>query len=306
MSENSNGILLEAGTNEVEILVFTLGKLRCGVNVAKVREVVGQVEPVKVPQTHPAVVGCANLRGCVIPLIDLQLYFHPDQHSECEMRHIIITEFNNNVLGFVVDGVEQIFRLGWDAIEPMPAGQGTESAAVTSVCHIDNNLVLMIDFEKIALDVQGIDLEVRNVSGEVEGLDRSAMRVLLAEDSGTMRKFISETLIRAGYTRLVSCSDGAEAWKQIENTLSSPDAPPFDLLVSDIEMPQMDGLHLCKRIKDHPQLRDMPVVIFSSLVSDDNLKKTEVVGANATLTKPQLAELVKIVDGLLTRVEAVV
>ncbi len=304
MAGNRKGILLEAGTNELEILVFSLGTMRCGVNVAKVREVIGQVDITPVPQSHPAVIGCANLRGQVVPLVDLQLYFKPDQPSDCPNRHIIITEFNDLVMGFVVDDVEQIYRLGWDTVEPLPTSSGGHSASVTSVCHIDDNLVLMIDFEKIALEINGVSIEAETVGDEAAGCDRGTKRILLAEDSATMRKYIFDTIVKAGYTHVVAASDGAEAWSQLQHSLEDPHMARFDLLVSDIEMPRMDGLHLCKRIREHPELRDLPVVIFSSLVSHDNLKKMEAVGANATLTKPQLVRLVEIVDELLFGVPA--
>ncbi len=303
MAAKGKGILLEAGTNELEILVFTLGTQRCGVNVAKVREVIGMVKPIRMPQAHPAVLGCANLRGKVIPLVDLQLYFHPDQPSTCEQRHIIITEFNDMVVGFVVDGVEQIYRQGWETIEPLPSNHTNHCTAINSICHIDDDLVLMIDFEKIALEIAGVSVEAQDVGQEAIGCDRSTKHLLLAEDSATMRGFIYETLVKSGYTNAVAVSDGAQAWQRLLESLEEGN-PRFDLLISDIEMPQMDGLHLTKRLREHPELKQTPVVIFSSLVSHDNLKKMEAVGADATLTKPQLVDLVQTVDRLLFGGEA--
>lgn len=294
-------ILLEAGTNELEVLIFTLGRLTCGVNVAKVREVIGALKPIHVPRTHPAVIGVVNLRGKVIPLVDLQLYFHPGQPSTVGQRHIIVMEFNDLVMGFVIDGVEQIYRLGWDKVEPAPVNAGGELAAVTSVCHLADRLAMMIDFEKIAFDIQGVTMGARNVGPAPAGVDRGKCRLLLAEDSPTTRSFICQTLAHAGYRQVTTYSNGREAWEELQRTVSEPDRPPFDLIISDVEMPQMDGLHLCRRLKEHPQLRAVPVVVFSSLVSEDNLKKMASVGADATLTKPQLVKLVGIIDGLLAR-----
>lgn len=294
-------ILLEAGTNELEVLVFTLGGLTCGVNVAKVREVIGALKPIHVPRTHPAVVGVVNLRGKVIPLVDLQLYFHPGQASTADQRHVIVMEFNDLVMGFFIDGVEQIYRLGWDKVEPAPVNAGGELAAVTSVCHLADRLAMMIDFEKIAFDIQGVTMGARNIGPAPAGVDRGTCRLLLAEDSPTTRNFICQTLAHAGYRQVTAYSNGREAWEELQRTVSEPDRRPFDLIISDVEMPQMDGLHLCRRLKEHPQLREVPVVVFSSLVSEDNLKKMNSVGADATLTKPQLVKLVGIVDGLLAR-----
>jgi two-component system chemotaxis response regulator CheV len=301
MPDKTKGILLESGTNELEALVFTLGKLRCGVNVAKVREVIGLPQRTHVPMAHPAVIGVANLRGRVIPLVDLQLYFTPGQDSACDDRHVVITEFNNVLLGFVVDGVEQIYRLGWDQVEPAPHSSDYDNAAVTSICHVGDQLVLMVDFEKIAFDIQGTQMAADQIGEAAEGFDRQACRILLAEDSQTMRNFMVETLKGAGYGQVKSVGDGADAWAELESSLQKPSNERYDLMISDIEMPRMDGLHLCRRVREHAELRDMPVVIFSSLVSEDNEKKTSAVGADATLTKPQLGRLVEFVDRLLTR-----
>lgn len=300
MSDNKTGILLEAGTNELEVLVFTLGKLRCGVNVAKVREVIGSIKPTRVPRAHPAVVGVANLRGTVLTLVDLQLYFHPGQPSQATQRHVIIMEFNDLQMGFVVDGVEQIYRLGWQQVETAPASQEGELAAVTSICHVNDTLVLMIDFEKIAFDIQGVDMTRQALGENTAALDRGNRRILLAEDSQTTRRFLQQRLTEAGYTQVTVTKDGQQAWNALLATVGGV-APAFEVLVTDIEMPQMDGLHLCRRVREHPALKDLPVVVFSSLVSEDNLKKMNAVGANATITKPQLVKLVEIVDGLLSR-----
>jgi two-component system chemotaxis response regulator CheV len=291
MSDKSKGILLESGTNELEVLVFTVGELRCGVNVAKVREVIGQVELTRVPKAHHSVVGVANLRGRVIPMVDLQLFFRPDRPSTATQRNYIVTEFNDMSMGFIVDSVEQIFRLSWNNVEPLPISGGTHNASVTSVCHVDGQLVMMVDFEKIAFDIQGVSVAAADVADD-HGFERGRWRLLLAEDSPTMRKFIEDTLVKAGYVNVTSVTDGQAAWDLL-------DADAFDLVISDIEMPRMDGLHLCRRIREWSETSKLPVVIFSSLVSDDNLKKMDAVGANATLTKPQLVKLVEIVDALL-------
>ncbi len=294
-----HGILLEAGTNELEVLVFSVRDLHCGVNVAKVREVIASFHTVHVPQAHPAVVGVCNLRGEVIPLIDLHLYFFPGVQSDAPQRSVIVTEFNNMRLGFIVDGVDRIYRLRWEAILPLPEHLASCDTAMTSVCKLDeDNIAMMIDFEKIAFDIQGIAVAAEHVAGAGAGVNRDQRRVLLAEDSPTMRSFMYNTLVEAGFGEVVATDDGAQAWARLQDVIAGK-APPFDVIVSDVEMPQMDGLHLCRRIKESPALRDVPVVVFSSLVSDDNLKKMASVAADASLTKPQLAQLVGVVDRLL-------
>lgn len=288
-------ILTEAGTNELEVLVFSLGKTFCGVNVAKVREVIGQHKARRVPAAHPAVVGVTNLRGKVITLLDLQLYFYPGQPSTHPQRHVIVTEFNERVMGFVVDGVERIYRLGWESVKPVPFNlKGIDAASVTSICEIDGKLVLMIDFEKIAFTIEGVQMAEAAPGGMAEA---RTGRILLAEDSAMMRAFIERSLRNAGYTNLTIVEDGAAAWEQLEAVLNG--AAPFDAIVSDLEMPRMDGLHLCRRVKQTPQLRDVPFIVFSSIAGRSHDVKLNAVGADAALTKPRLPELVEIVDRLI-------
>jgi two-component system chemotaxis response regulator CheV len=269
--------------------------------VAKVREVIGQVDLVRVPMTHQAVVGVFKLRDNVIPLVDLQLYFEPGRPSEAQQRSVILMEFNDFQIGFLVDGVERIYRMSWKEVKPMPMGQGDKDSVITSVCEVDQYLALMVDFEKITFDING-DQNIFNRGGMVPesgAKTRKDHRIILAEDSPTIRHAIRSNLIESGYVQVTACSDGGEAWNQIEQTANDPSLPRFSIVVTDIEMPRMDGLHLCKRIKENPSLRETPVIVFSSLVSDTNLKKCESVGADAAITKPQMVRLVEILDDIL-------
>ncbi len=307
-------ILLESGTNELEVLVFSLGPTRYGVNVAKVREVLAHVEVVEIPMTNPSVVGVFNLRNTVIPLVDLQLYFQPGVPSQAEQRTVILMEFNNRQIGFLVDGVERIFRISWNAVRSVPTLQKYADSVITSVCDLDGGLVLMVDFEKIAFDIsdetegfKGAEIPQEETQA-ADPLDddtptprsRGEERILLAEDSPTIRNAITSALRQAGYGAVVDTQDGLQAWEAAQTSLETG-AEPFTIIVTDIEMPQMDGLHLCKRIKEHPELKRLPVIVFSSLVSDTNLKKCEAVGADAAITKPQMTELVALIDELLAR-----
>ncbi len=293
-----HGILLEAGTNELEVLVFSLGKISCGVNVAKVREVIGKIQTRTVPRAHPSVIGVTNLRGRVLPIIDLQLYFYPDKDSEAAQRHVIVTEFNDMTIGFMVDEMERIYRLRWEQIRPIPLSM-SHQAAVTSICQLDDKIVLMIDFEKIAFDIRGVAMTPQGID-EINDkeVDRSGQRLLIAEDSGIMMDHIHRSLQKAGFGHITKCSNGREAWERIAKSTQEGE-PRYDAIISDVEMPQMDGLHLCRRIKEHPELRNTPVVVFSSIVSGDNEKKLEAVGADAGLTKPALPGLIKILDRLI-------
>jgi len=289
-------ILLEAGTNELEVLVFSLGRTRYGVNVAKVREVVGRVKTIHTPQMHPAVVGMFKLRESVMPLVDLQAYFRPGTCLDEKIGQVIFMEFNNLRVGFRVEDIDRIYRVSWEKIRPMPPMHTGADSVITSVCHIDERLVLMVDFEKIAMDIGGREYADHQIKEPGAGLDRSAYHVLLAEDSAAIREALRSTLLEAGYTRLWVTTDGARAWSALEESLQGDADQRFDVVVTDIEMPRMDGLHLCKRIKDHPGLASTPVLIFSSLVSDTNLKKCQAVGADAAITKPHLDRVSEILD----------
>ncbi|MGD1914688.1 MAG: chemotaxis protein [Phycisphaerales bacterium] len=300
------GILLNAGTNELEVLVFTIGGSVCGVNVAKVREVVRWTAPTQTPNLHPSVDGMFKLRGEVIALVDLARHLDMDScQADEDDRRVIVTEFNGRRTAFVVDSVEQIHRLSWQAVEPVPdlngfAGQVPPSdravSACTGVLNLNDRLVLMIDFESVADSIVFDDrLHKPEIESPPEGLDRSQIRVVVAEDSGFMRDLLRQMLVGAGFGAVEEFEDGQAAWDR----LSDESASPVDILVADIEMPRIDGLHLTTRLRESHNLKDMPVVLFSSLVTEDNRKKGEQVGANAQIAKPELARVVSVVDNLM-------
>ncbi len=292
-----HAILLESGTNEVEVLVFALRKQRYGVNVAKVREVIEPLNVTVLPQLHDAVAGVFQLRDTVTPLIDLQRCLgHGD--NDLAKGKIMILEFNDARVGFLVDSVEQIHRVSWSKVTAVPDIDGLREAPVTSVVHIGDDMVLMIDFEKLMFDVGGVDLFEQSAKSISCDEGRGHQRILMAEDSHVMQMLIKNNLAKAGYVNVEVCNDGQEAWERLEAELATGVSPVFDMIITDIEMPRIDGLHLTQRIKEHPQLGSIPVVIFSSLVSIDNQKKCEAVGANAQITKPQLGELVDLCDRL--------
>lgn len=300
-------ILLDAGTNELEVLVFSLAGGWFGVNVAKVREVIRPVALVASPHRHASVMGMFNIRGSVLPVVDLGKHLGmlrvPGATGEAEPEgRVIITEFNAFRCGFRVDTVEQIYRISWSRVKPAPdtslnSGKSSASAVVastTGVIEMDGRLIQMVDFESVADSIlHEKRLHIREVEN-TQGVERGSKRVILVEDSPFMRKLVHDTFVRSGYERVEVFSDGQAAWDAISSEVAG--GTPIDAIVSDIEMPRMDGLRLCKQIKEHPVLKEVPVVLFSSLVSDDNLKKGRQVGADLQIAKPELAEMVRIVD----------
>lgn len=293
-------ILLESGTNELEVLVFHIDAQRYGVNVAKVREVIKPLDITSLPHTHAAVLGVFQLRNTVIPAINLKRCLGKEPSVPPESK-IIIMEFNDTRMGFLVDSVEQIYRVSWQDVASIPDLEGVNDAPLTSIAHIGDNIILMLDFEKLVFDIGGVDLFERNARNIVGNVARNDRRLLLAEDSHIMRKLIKDNLHKAGYSNVTVCTDGQEAWDTLQQSVIQDGQCPFDLIITDIEMPRIDGLYLTRRIREHPGLKDLPVVIFSSLVSADNQKKCESVGADAQITKPQLAKLVDLVDGLIAK-----
>lgn len=299
-------ILLESGTNELEILVFTLGGQRFGANVAKVREVIEPLSVAALPQAQPSVLGMFQLRERVIPLIDLQRSLGKPPIADLTVGKIVIMEFNGVRTGFQVDTVEQIYRVNWEDVAAVPDLEGVHDTPLTSIAHIEGGMVLMIDFERIMFEVSGVDLFAMNAQQDDMVEIRSHRRILFAEDSRSMRTLIQRNLADAGYTDVTTCVDGLEAWEHLERELAEFGKPRFDLLITDIEMPRIDGLHLCRRIKENAQMRQLPVVIFSSLVSIDNEKKCRAVGAEAQISKPRLDQLVQLIDEVIERNPAAV
>lgn len=334
-------ILLEAGTNELEVLVFRLGGVWLGVNVAKVREVIRPVKTIAAPHQHPSVIGMFNIRGSVLPVVDLSRHLGiqsavserfeaarstrgpegvvspgaPEGGAisnspaarggvrEDEGR-VIITEFNGVRCGFLVDAVEQIHRMSWQKVRPAPdlskvgSSTGGMVSTTTGIIELGERLVQMVDFESVADSILMQEkLHVQDIDNPLN-VDRASKRVILAEDSPFMRALMHRVFLTSGYTGIEVFPDGESAWDAIQSAVpaTGANARQIDAIVSDIEMPRMDGLHLCKRIKETPELKDVPVVLFSSLISQDNLKKGQQVGATVQIPKPELEEMVRLVD----------
>lgn len=299
--DDKKGILLESGMNELEIIEFGIGGDTFGINVIKVREVINPVPVTRTPKIHPHVMGIIQLRGEVLSVINLAqaLGYPPSDHPEQDK--LIIAELNQMKVAFYVHSVSRIHRISWEQIEkPSELARGVENST-TGVVKMGERFILLLDFEKIVVDISpesGINVGQLKELGERH---KSTKRILLAEDSAILRKLIEETLHEAGYVHIEICQDGSEAWNYLEHVVRTGDevTDHVSLVITDIEMPKMDGHHLTKRIKEHKDLRKLPVVIFSSLITDDLRHKGEQVGANAQVSKPEIVHLVKVIDKLI-------
>lgn len=296
--ENKNGILLESGTNELEIVEFLIGENRFAINVIKVKEIIQPIAPTKVPHAHPYIEGIIELRGEVLPLIDLAkaLGFGPSNNPAQDKY--IVAQFNQQKVVFHVHNVTQIHRISWKQIEkPSQMYQGLDSQVI-GVVKLNGNMILLLDFEKIVVDINpqsGINVERVKKLGK---RDRSNKKVIVAEDSPLLRKLLHDTLAEAGYVYVEFFENGEDALNYLQSIVQKgkPVESEVQLVITDIEMPQMDGHHLTKRIREDENLKHLPVIIFSSLITDDLRHKGERVGATAQVSKPEIAELVQMID----------
>ena len=291
-------ILLESGTNEVEVLVFRVGAYRLGINVAKVREILPSQKITRLPKAHPSVVGCFQLRNNVVPCVSLHKHLRQDANAD-DNCVLILTEFNCSQSAFIVDEVERIHRISWEEILPAPPIVTDVASPITAVTSLEGHLVIMLDFETITAEVSQANEQSVEIA-HLHDAGREAVRVLVADDSPTVRLAVISTLHAAGYTQVTAFEHGELAWNWLQQRLlEDGDATPVvDLVVSDVEMPSMDGFRLTRNIKEHPALGNIPVVLYSSIVTPDNHKKGAQVGADAQIAKPELKRVVELADEL--------
>ncbi len=294
------GILLESGTNELEILEFRIGANYYGINVAKVREILPYKEPTPIPNAHPCIEGIFMPREEIITIIDLARHLNmPASDSGKDM--FVVTNFNRLNIGFHVHSVVGISRVSWAEIsKPDATLSGNGTGIATGIIKLEGKLIVILDFEKIISDISPeTGLKVSDID-QLGPRQRNTAPILIAEDSALLGKLISESLSKAGYTNLTMTMNGQEAWDKLNEY---KEAGTLDqkvrLIITDIEMPQMDGHRLTKLVKDSSAFAHIPVVIFSSLVNDEMRRKGEALGADAQLSKPEIGHLVEAIDEIL-------
>ncbi|EIA3841962.1 chemotaxis protein CheV [Listeria monocytogenes] len=295
------GILLQSGTNELEIVTFTVGENLFCINVLKVKEIIHPLEVTPVPDSNPAIEGVSQVRGEIMPVVNLARVMKLPE-IEPENTKFIITELNQMKIVFRVDEVHRIQRISWEQIEePEKLSIGLEELAV-GIVKLDGNLVLLLDYEKIIYEISGnADFAVTGEDRIARKVNREEKTIFIAEDSQMLRQLLEDTLHEAGYTNLQFFANGREAQEHIFKLLKEQKEQTFEnvnLLITDIEMPQMDGHHLTKVIKEDEIGRELPVVIFSSLITEDLEHKGAGVGADAQVSKPNIHQLIYILDEL--------
>ena len=291
-------ILLENGTNELEVLEFKLDGNAYGINVAKIKEIIVYQDVTPVPNAHPSIEGIFMPRDTMITAIDLK---------NCLQRGVsqpgglfIITNFNKLDVAFHVDSVVGIHRVSWkEIIKPDSTVSSAEEGISTGIIKLDGRLIIVLDFEKIMSDINPeTGLKMADID-ELGERGRYEVPILIAEDSPLLNKLIVDSLHTAGYVNLIHTENGQQAYDVVldckkEGTLKDH----VQCIITDIEMPIMDGHRLTKLIKEDDETKDIPVVIFSSLVNEEMKRKGEALGADAQLSKPEIGNLVRVVDEL--------
>lgn len=295
-------ILLESGTNEREVLEFTLGSNHYGINVAKIREILNYQPITPVPNSHPNIEGIFMPRDTMITVVNLKRCLGmPEERAGKGL--FIITNFNKLNIAFHVDTVLGIHRVSWESIiKPDSTINTEENSASTGVIKLNDKLIIILDFEKIVTDISPeIGLKVSDVE-KLPNRERCDSPIMVVEDSPLLSKLITESLKKAGYTNLIVTMNGKEAWDQLVEFRKEGDIlEKVHCIITDIEMPLMDGHRLTKLVKTDDVMKKIPMIIFSSLVNEEMRMKGEKLGADVQLTKPEIGNLVSALDKLIEK-----
>lgn len=303
MSEQ--GILLESGTNELELLAVLINDQPFGINVAKVQSI-QQYDKKSIailPNKVPGVLGMLLYRNKTIPVMDLAQILDIEETIEYEREIVVVTEFNNSVNGFKVNGVRRIYRISWKDLEPLDQTIGDTNCFTGSVS-IEGDQILVVDLEHI-LSTIFPDLIIEDVSEENllknKSITRDQLQIIFTDDSSTIRKGVSRALKSAGFSNITEFENGFQTFQHLEMNFGNGEQDLSKVvLISDIEMPQMDGLTLCKNVKQNSNLKNIFTIMFSSLINKQMIAKCNAVKADNYVTKPETNQLIQLLDELCT------
>jgi two-component system chemotaxis response regulator CheV len=294
-----------AGANKLEVLLFSLGTDRLtnrtetfGINVFKVREVMKVPEITHAPDMRPGVEGMVSLRGTMVPIIKLSKCCKYEAAEEPQI--LIVTEYNRHVHGFLVHSVEHILRMEWNQLKAPPPMMAYEMGGlITAVTELeDGRIVMVLDVEKVLAETAGVTDEMFHYN-EIQSVDTKAT-VLFADDSAVARKQIQKTLDKMGVNHM-SANNGVEAWQKLQEladraaSMQVPVNKLLQVVLTDIEMPEMDGYVLTKKIKSDSRLKSLPVVMHSSLSSGTNIEMGTRIGADSYVAKFDPVEFAKVI-----------
>ena len=303
VKNEKEGILLESGTNEIEVMKFTVLGEFYGINVAKVQEIIMSEKVKPMPHANPVVEGIFKPRDELITVINLAKYLTGDDRENGPRDLFIVTNFNKMTVAFRVDSIEGISRISWKDIQkPDKTIANGDDSVATGIAQCGKELVIILDFEKIVAEI------APETTIQVTDVDKMGDRpicnspIVIAEDSILLSKMIDDSLERAGFTNIKNFSNGQEAWDYLSQIHNDSDLyDKVNLVITDIEMPEMDGHRLTKLIKDDEHLKKIPVIIFSSLINEQMRQKGKELGADEQLSKPEIGHLITVMDELLAR-----
>lgn len=296
-------ILLESGTNELEILEFAIGNSHYGINVAKIKEILPFSYATPIPNSHPCIEGVYMPRNEIITVIDLSKSLGISRDADPKSDMFIITNFNKLNIAFHICSVFGIHRISWKEImKPDESINNKGNGIATGFVKLNEQLIVILDFEKIVADISP-ETSLRISDIDSLGIrERNNSPILIAEDSPLLSKLIHDCLAKAGYTSVTVTKNGQEAYDLLCDYIKAGTIKDrVKCLITDIEMPQMDGHHLTKLVKDNIDLKHIPVIIFSSLVNEEMKRKGASIGADAQLSKPEIGLLVQEIDRLILK-----
>lgn len=294
-------ILLESGTNELEVLEFTIAGNHYGINVAKVREILPMTKITPVPNSHPCIEGIFMPRDTIITAINLvrALGFPEDVNRKNDM--LIVTNFNNLNIAFDVEQVLGIHRVSWtDIVKPDATVNAPGAGIATGIIKKLESLIIVLDFERIVEEICPETSLKMSELAELGERERNTIPITIAEDSPMLQKLVTDALTQSGYTNLHVYSNGQEAWDSLLE-LKKNNGVDYGVkcVITDIEMPQMDGHRLIRLIRNDEALKQLPIIVFSSLINEDMKRKGERLGADAQISKPEIGQLVSCIDNLI-------
>lgn len=294
-------ILLENGTNEIEILEFMLGSNHYGINVAKVREIILYQEVTPVPNSHPSVEGIFMPRDTMITAINLKNCLGMPEGDNLDKGFFIVTGFNKLNVAFHVDSVVGIHRVSWaDMIKPDVTMSDVQNNSSTGIVKFNEKLIIILDFEKLVTDINP-ETGLKKIETTVlESRTKNDLPILLAEDSKLLNKLIVESLEGAGYVNIIHTENGKDAYDIITDFKEKGILDKkIKCIITDLEMPIMDGHRLIKLLKSDSETANIPIIIFSSLINNEMRAKGEALGVDAQLSKPEIGLLVETIDRLI-------
>lgn len=283
------------GQNRLELLLFFLhGTQRYGINVFKVQEVLQRPPLTHIPRAHNTIRGVANIRGKTIAVLDLSLAIGGPALDDTA-GHVIITEYSRSVQGFLVHSVDRIVNVEWEKVVPPPAGTGTDHF-LTAVTHVDNGLVEILDVEKVIARVNGWSDTIGTHELGISPEEAQNHLILIVDDSSVARAQIARTVDQL-QLRSVICNNGRQAYDLLMGWVQddAPELSRLAMVISDVEMPEMDGYTLTAEIRRHPKLKSLYVVLHTSLSGVFNNALVQQVGADEFVAKFSADELARVV-----------